>query len=280
MLRKTLRFFSQNSPAFKGKVRLVRLLDKVASGLSRRPIVSTIDGIRWELNTEDIIDFNQYYISSQYSRVHVYILKRLAQSANVFWDVGANVGTVMLRALALNSNMQGIAFEPSPLVIPRLLRNVALNPTLASRLSIVALPVNSKCEMVTFYPSSEPFNSGVGNLAPSANCSAIGVRTMSVDGNTILANNIARPDLIKIDVEGFEYEVMRGLEQILVDGPTRPSVVFEHSPYRLKGRGQSLDRVFVFLEERGFSISQILDDGIIGPFDATSLEVESDYVAT
>jgi hypothetical protein len=66
-----------------------------------------------------------------------------------------------------------------------------------------------------------------------------------------LANQFALPDLIKIDVEGFELEVLKGAEGLLSN--KKPALVIEIHPRQLELSGGNEAALFEFLESYEYS---------------------------
>jgi hypothetical protein len=127
----------------------------------------------------------------------------------------------------------------------------------------------------SFYVSNEPFNSGTAGLGFSHNRFQFPVRVQGYTGDSLVASKVCPiPDLIKIDVEGFEAEVLKGLTRTLIEH--HPSINFEHSIYRLKERRQANDDVTKFLESLGYSICRLTDNQRVTPAD---LERDNDFWA-
>jgi FkbM family methyltransferase len=121
-------------------------------------------------------------------------------------DVGANTGhhAIAIGALA----RQVHAFEPYPPVRAVLERNVARNKHMAIIVHPIAL--SSQNSRLRFCPPTTN-NAGTGSLSPTGSIEVLG-RT----GDKYLAEvGIAEVDMIKIDVEGHELEVLRGLKDTI-----------------------------------------------------------------
>ncbi len=125
----------------------------------------------------------------------------LVPTGGVVWDVGANVGFYSL--LAARKAAKVIAFEPLPENLSYLRRHVELN-RLQERIRV--FPVAASDHDGTPLFSVVPGNRSEGSLRPNGN---LPVQTMRLDNVEIV------PDLIKIDVEGNEYEVLRGAVETL-----------------------------------------------------------------
>ena len=131
---------------------------------------------------------------------------------DLFADVGANVGSyTVLAAATVGATV--IAFEPGEEAFAWLKRNVELNGK-TSR-------VDARCEAVGAKPGIVSFTSGldtVNRIDPNGSA--------SVPITTLDAACIRTPSLIKIDVEGFEADVLRGSSRLLND-PVCQAIIME-----------------------------------------------------
>jgi FkbM family methyltransferase len=261
-------------PAFRGKSRLLSFLAR-----PRRPAGIDVcrQGVRYRLWGHDL---NEWYVASQpsHSTDVSDCLDRMATrgSTCVLWDIGANIGGVALPFLRRNGDARVVCFEPSPEVGGRLMTNLGINPELASRCDVVTCPLTDRDVPTRFFASSETFNSGVGGLGESHNRRATPFRTMGVSGDSVVEVwDVRPPTIIKLDVEGFELEVLQGLTKTLKRH--RPAIVFEHSLYRLRERGSAcLDVVTGHLRRHGYEVYRL--DGS-GPIGLADLDRDCDLLA-
>jgi len=116
----------------------------------------------------------------------------------VFVDVGANVGAYSLRAIA--RGMKAVSFEPNPENVRLLKRNAELNDLTA--------------DVREFALGS---SDGTVNISQNGATSRIGneIKGVDVPLKTLDSFELPRVDLLKIDVEGYELEVLRGAKQTL-----------------------------------------------------------------
>jgi len=127
---------------------------------------------------------------------------------DTFVDVGANVGIYSLLAAGAVPQGQVLAFEPNPITAERMRTNLGLN-----RLTNVMLhtsAVGSKAGTATLTAKLGPGDHiALGQLS--------GGDTISVPMTTLDAavERTAPVSLVKIDVEGFEVEVLRGATDLL-----------------------------------------------------------------
>lgn len=108
------------------------------------------------------------------------------------------------------------AFEPLQLVREKLERNVALNP--AARIAIYPYALGNSDGLAAFTPPDNE-NLGTGRLAEGGSV-AVSVKR----GDDV---NAAPPAIIKIDVEGHEGAVLRGLAKTIASH--RPIILCEFS---------------------------------------------------
>jgi len=136
----------------------------------------------------------------------------LARSARFFLDVGANTGTYSLIACTVNRSLRCQAFEPVPQTHAKLQENVLLNG-LKDRITLSTAAVSDRDGKAEFHV---PF----GDLPPSASLNVNGfrgARGQLIAVPTVRLDSLQLPqvDLAKIDVEGFEDNVLRGMSGIL-----------------------------------------------------------------
>ncbi len=126
------------------------------------------------------------------------------------FDVGANVGAVAL-ALARYAGPEGkvYAVEPGPPTLQRLRENFALNPALGLRTEILGCGVSDQPGELWW--TEEPDNPGNALLADHGT-HKIPVTTLDA---IVEERAITDLDFLKIDVEGMEYQVLRGAAKTL-----------------------------------------------------------------
>ncbi|HYK76420.1 MAG TPA: FkbM family methyltransferase, partial [Daejeonella sp.] len=66
-------------------------------------------------------------------------------------------------------------------------------------------------------------------------------------------------DLIKIDVEGYEFPVLKGLQQTLEK--FKPRLIFEYDQNYWRNNQQDIDYCYQFLRELNYTIYQIIPLG-------------------
>jgi FkbM family methyltransferase len=226
---------SRAVPAVPGKMRLVSAADRTLRRLAARPdpLPIEVSGVRFEVTTSDINDFRVMYAPSVEEGVTEWIVRAAGTKPVVIWDVGANVGGVSLNVTARCPNTQAVAIEASPRMAARLQRNVSRNRALAERITVLPIALTETSGEIEFYESAESANSGVGRLAKAGNTEANPCRVSGWAGDDLIAERLAPPpDVIKLDVEGFELPALAGLREHLTHRAC--DVLFEHEQYRIE----------------------------------------------
>jgi len=147
----------------------------------------------------------------------------LSKNAEMILDVGANIGIFGLIAKKVNPKTQVILFEPLERNISRIKKNFQINDLEAIFEQLAIADFDGK---TTFYDMDISENT-IGSLDKSfveshlhhKKIVPIEVPVKTLD-TYIKENNISKIDLIKIDVEGVDFEVIKGfLKTIQKDKP-------------------------------------------------------------
>ncbi len=133
----------------------------------------------------------------------------LVHDGDLFVDVGANVGAYSILMAGVRK-CKTIAIEPSPTTCIRLRENVALNG-LGDLIEICNLGIGDAPGRLSLTASLDTVN----HVVFDANCidltDVVEVATL----DALLGTRCAT--LMKIDVEGFETQVLRGAQRVLSD---------------------------------------------------------------
>ena len=167
-------------------------------------------------------------------------------------DIGANQGLyTLLFADLVGERGRVLAFEPDDLLHDALRENVESNG--ARNVEVHHLALGSESGTMTLYRSL--LNSGDNRLSATSTGGGprdpVQVRIERLD--EALAGE--RIDFVKIDVEGWEMEVFRGM-QALLDAPANAqiSIYFEFNLRGLRDAGSEPIEPLEFLEANGFTI--------------------------
>lgn len=167
-----------------------------------------------------------------------------ANGRNVLFDVGAFHGAFSFAFVGLNPLARSYALEPSSGPFSILSENCRLNPSLSVvPLSIAAGRSNGAVHMVADWEHLV----AISDCDGEAVAGSILVEQITLDELAI--REAVFPDIIKIDVEGFEVEVLAGARECLKGCKV---LHLELHPEQLVARGESPSRMLKDLVAAGF----------------------------
>jgi FkbM family methyltransferase len=139
-------------------------------------------------------------------------------AARVVYDIGAFHGMhTLFFATRVGALGQVVAFEPNPASYERTVRNVALNAF--GNVTVLPIAVGAGPGELTFAWHTDPITASAEaeiRAEMGADVQTFRARVTSVD-EEIEARDLPRPDFVKIDVEGLELDVLRGMRRILAE---------------------------------------------------------------
>ncbi len=140
-----------------------------------------------------------------FERAEISIIERILKEDSVSIDIGANIGTHSLFMAKISPKGKVFAFEPSRETYRLLLKNSEG----VHNLFPANLAISNKCGFATFYKASDNAYSGLKDTQIKPIIGAENVLTTQLD-KFISLFNLKKIDFVKIDVEGFDDEVIEG----------------------------------------------------------------------
>lgn len=184
------------------------------------------------------------------------VAKSIVAKGDVVADIGAHVG-LLTRPLARLVGPQGriYAFEPDPALCSMLSYNTGAFP----QVEVQPLAISDRTHAATFHlhPTSGMSNSLVNAWAGG---SPIEVKCASFDEWAEL-NSVSKVRFVKIDVEGAEPLVLRGMSHTL-SSIHKPDIVMEFCPKNL-GSKEAEAEVLGTLKSHGYRVHAIDETGAL-----------------
>lgn len=221
----------------KTKILIASLISKPISSIiqtvygSKTRIVKRFN-IIWKLDITEGIDFS-IYLFGIFERDTSIAIKRLLKRNSVVIDIGANIGAHTLPiAKKIDSMGKVFAIEPTRYAYSKLIKNIKLNKDLADKIQadqLLLVNSNSVKKLNEVY-SSWPLNKDSTlkhKVHQGVLMSTEGSKTQTLDSYVEL-NNLSKIDIIKLDVDGNEFEVLSGAIKTLQ--LFKPILVMELAP--------------------------------------------------
>lgn len=165
----------------------------------RTRIIET-DGYRLELDLGQTIDVAVYL--GRFERELVSAIREYTKPGNVVLDVGANSGIHTIAFAQQVADGRVFAFEPMSFAYRKLRRNISLNPKLNVTPENIALSSENCDSLHVSFRASWRTDGIVDSHSDQVMC-----RRLDDWENE---NRLARLDIMKIDVDGFEFPVLEG----------------------------------------------------------------------
>ena len=175
------------------------------------------------------------------------LLRRHVEPGMTVVDIGANIGLYTL-LLAKLAGPKGLvhAFEPDPIMQAACAENLRLNE--ARTVTLYPLALGARSSRITLHRSV--FNLGDNRLSRhEADSFSEPVEVCVARLDEVLSN--VRIDFLKMDVQGWEVEVLRGMEGLLSLGSPSQMLV-EYWPYGLLRAGTCAQDLLAILGRHGY----------------------------
>lgn len=159
---------------------------------------------------------------------------RLLDPGETCADLGANIGYMTsVMAARLKRGGKIFSFEPVPELADALREHArAWSSLTRATIDVRQAALSQHGGPATIYiPASFAENRGESSLAPREG--ATGHRSITVETFRFdeIIDDATKLGLVKIDVEGFEFEVLQGAERLLRTGQIRDILLEEHRPF-------------------------------------------------
>jgi FkbM family methyltransferase len=245
-----VRFFLRKWPITEGKKQAaVFFMDSLVPDVPMQLSIMK-DGFYLYLNTSNREHLHMFLYGQHDERHEVGIMKKLIKKEDVIWDIGSNIGfyTVLFSKLAKKGKV--ISFEPASRTYEILLKQISVNS--ADNIVPNNFALGDKKGSQELYFEDAALAQGTASMFAMSGSQHEKVRVETID----TLNKTVLPDIIKLDVEGYE-------EQVFIGGATffkenSPVIMVELKHFDKDTR----KRVEGIIEEFGYSIYAIRKRGV------------------
>ncbi|TGL99189.1 FkbM family methyltransferase [Leptospira jelokensis] len=235
------------------KLFIARVLYGILSllGFSKHRVIQR-NGIFYKVDLSEGIDLSIFLFGSFQS--HVWKLTELQREPKVIFDIGANIGSIALPFAKQFTDSVVHAFEPTFYAFEKLSENLKLNPDLNKRIIPVQVFLSDEIKEITnnaVYSSwkvdgskqDHPIHGGILQKATN--------QQITLD-SYVKEKKLQTVDLIKIDVDGFELEILRGASDTI--DRFRPTIVFEFMGHTGESTKTEFEKYIQFFDNKKYTL--------------------------
>lgn len=225
------------------------------SGSSREVVRQDL---KLKLDISDMVDWHIYFEFQDPG--YNFLFKQVSPSDTVF-DIGANIGYVSLRLAKLASQGRVLGFEPSSYNFAKCKQNLHLNNL--SNVEVLNMGLGRKPGVLTLVTDTI-HNHGMNHIATTTSTGGDGetVRVSTLD-EIAETQKLTQLNLIKLDVEGYELEILKGGESTLKK--FKPKLFIEVDEQFLGRFGNSSAELFNWLRNLDYELFDINGERISNP---------------
>jgi len=164
------------------------------------------------------------------------------RAGDLFADVGANVGSYTILASGV-AKARSVSFEPVPSTFSRFVDNIRINH-IDEMVVAVNSAVGDQIGSISFTTDRDTVNHATVAGEKCAKSALVNVTTLDE------YFKVECPSLIKIDVEGYEFQVLKGAQETLKNPKLKSIIVEINDSCRLYGYSES--ETITMMVDNGF----------------------------
>ena len=201
-------------------------------------------------------------------------LRDYCRPGDVVFDVGANAGALAM-VMSRHVGPKGVvcAFEASPRIIDKTHHNLVQSGCTNVQLFYRAV-YHTSHEFVTLYPGNH-LNDSIYNNLGAENGASYRVETLALD-DFVNATGLM-PRIIKMDIEGAEFDALQGGMQMLIKG--KPVLMLEQSPSDMRCHALMTELGYKAVDLANYRHIRTVEDFDPGITIANLLYVHADHAA-
>jgi len=218
----------------------------------------------------------QLFWYGYYERPVEMAIKKMLRPGSVFIDIGANIGYFSIMAARQCSSCTVVAFEPVKELFEEMKANILLND-IPNIIPLDYAAGDKEEERTIFLSGSE--NRGMSSLQKPENYmgKTQQVKVVSID-EWFSRSGLKKVDLIKIDVEGNEPAVLKGMESVIKK--FRPVLIMEVNPETLLLFKWTVRDIDLLVREMGYESKLLTNKGAAKNVDLAGIRMQVNVLLT
>jgi FkbM family methyltransferase len=215
----------------------------------------TVDGINYLVDLSETNGHSSYYGLKDQAQNKLY---SIIKKGMTIYDIGANIGALSLQfSKRVTASGSVISFEPSPINFKHASKNISLNNFKNIKLVNQGLGNEVSSAMIC---NVNPNNRGMLRILPGTKNIPFEKEEVQINtlDNLMNSEGFLPPDIIKIDVEGYEFKVLDGAHDTLVK--YKPILFIELDDNNLQEQNSSANELVSLLKSLGYTIRKAITD--------------------
>lgn len=214
------------------------------------------NGIWFRLDISEYMEWVIYFGLNVEERQGLYPL--IKKGMHIF-DIGTNIGETLLSFAELTGQDGKVyGFEPVEENYNKCVSNISLNAF--NNIQVSKLALSDKSETL-YFGAAVNRNSGGIFMTREKQDASYSVQAMTLD-DFMNVYQLSKADFIKIDVEGFEYNVLKGAAQTIKK--CKPVLFIEIDERNLIRQSASPEIVFELMKSYGYSVEKAGGESLSG----------------
>ncbi|MCX7745005.1 MAG: FkbM family methyltransferase [Flavobacteriales bacterium] len=249
------------------KLGLLKLLQRFFYRRNKSNLIKKLGGVKqfkYQILNQQVLfsvddpfsaSFVSYYLMGKiYEPKAIELLSEHLTSADIFVDVGANIGYFTITMGLCKPGIKIYAFEMSAENHSILVKNIKLNKI--DHAEAYQLAVSNTCG-ICYHSYSAVGNAVLKIVEQNYTRDPDLVCVESVTLDAFFESKNDKPTFVKIDVEGAEMKVLQGMKNLLNNNM---KLLIEIHPKALIEFGSSKEKLFSHLNDYGFSLNYFLGE--------------------
>lgn len=233
------------------KIQIAKILSRILTFFISRNQNVERNSIKWSLDLNEGIDLSIYLFGT--SEKKIVNLRKIFTNKNeslTILDIGANIGSVSLVIAKMFKNSKIFAIEPTNYAFNKLSNNLNMNQDLINRVHArqIFISNDKKPQKVwsswNFDNSNEKHQKHLGTLKEIKDNSYLKLDEF------VEKEKLAKVDFIKLDVDGYELDVLKSGEKFLKIN--KPIIFTEIAPYLYPEFGYNCYELIKFFKELNY----------------------------
>lgn len=192
-------------------------------------------------------------LSNSYETITLNALRKHLRSGDIFIDVGANVGYISaVAASCVGERGEVHAFEPLSECFQRL--ELLRDKNKDYRFVLNPAAVGDQAKVTDIHVDMNQQSRCASAVMSSADHEQRSVNMIRLDEYVLIhINDISRIRMVKIDVEGFEFSVLKGMRALLENRQFSASIICEINPWIPSRLSYTLRDIEQYMQGFGYS---------------------------